>query len=273
MKSTAAFLWLSSVSACTLFGAADAAEIDARPPNRLTLTASGSEQDDVDDGGTGSLNYIHYVTPGFLFGIGAEHQWIADSTLTFGSARAAFSRGEPASRTTFVGEAYYGDGDDDGRKFDYSVYVFGLSQAVTGKLSLELEAREIDIDTTHGTLPKLGITYLWTPRLVTNVAYAHSVGDGNLGTELTTARIDYYGTHVNLKAGGATGEASPAVLVLQPGVTLPPTRTRQGYVGIGKTFRRCEVLLLGDYLETGEAEKVTLTLSFTAFMGSRGGVK
>lgn len=270
MKPVAACLWFSSLSACSLLGAVDAAEIDARPPNRLTVTASGSKQDDVDDGGIGSINYVHYVTPGFLFGVGAEHQFIADSTLTFGSARAAYSRGEPASRTTLYGEAYYGDGDDDGRQFDYSVYVAGIGQAVTSKLSLELEAREIDIDTTHGTLPKFGINYLWTPRLLTNIAYAKSVGDGNLGTELTTARIDYYGTHVNLKAGGATGEASPAVLVLQPDISLPPTQTRQGYVGIGKTFKHWEVLLVGDYLETGEAEKVTLTLSFTAFLGARG---
>ena len=53
------------------------------------------------------------------------------------------------------------------------------------KFSVQLEARQIDIDTTHGNLPKLGLTYLWTPRLLTNVSYAHSVG-GNLGTELTS---------------------------------------------------------------------------------------
>jgi hypothetical protein len=84
-----------------------------------------------------------------------------------------------------------------------------------------------------------------------------------------TGRIDYYGSFLNLKLGGAGGEANPAVLILQPGVTLPATRSKQAYVGVGKTFKRGEVQLLADYLETGEIEKTTLTLSFTAYLGAR----
>jgi TonB dependent receptor len=247
---------------------ARAAEIDARPPNRLTLTASGSRQDEVDDGGTGSLNYLHYLTPNALFGVGAEHQFIEDATLTFGSLRAAWGRGESGSRTTLFGETNYGEGDDDGRQYDYAVYALGISQALSTKLSVELEARDYDIDTTHGTLPKLGVSYLWTPRFLTYVSYAKSVS-GNLGTELTAGRMDYYGSVLNLKLGASSGRANPAVLILQPGIALPATETRQGFIGIGKTFTRGELLFLADYLETGEAEKVTLTLSFTAYLGSR----
>lgn len=245
-----------------------AAEIDARPPNRLTLSASASRQDDVDDGGAGSLNYLHYLTPNALFGIGGEHQFIGDAKINFGTLRAAWGRGEPGSRTTLFGEANYGEGDDDGRKFDYSVYGLGISQGLTTKISVEIEAKEFDIDTTHGTLPKLGVSYLWSPRLLTYISYAKSFG-GNLGTELTTGRLDYYGSLLNLKLGGASGRANPAVLVPLPGVTLPATQSKQAYLGIGKTFRRGEIQLLGDYLETGEAEKVTLTLSFTAYLGAR----
>jgi hypothetical protein len=268
MNRTLALLSSSLIAVCSLPANAPAAQVDARPPNRLTLTASGSRQDDVDDGGTGSLNYLHYLTPNALFGVGAEHQFIEEATLTFGSARAAWGRGEPGSRTTLFGDANYGDGDDDGREFDYEVYALGINQALTTKLSVELEARDFDIDTTTGILPKLGVSYLWSPRLLTYISYAQSVS-GNLGTELTTGRIDYYGSYLNLKLGAATGRANPAVLVLQPGITLPATRTRQGYAGIGKTFKRGEVQLIADYLETGEAEKVTLTLSFTAYLGAR----
>jgi hypothetical protein len=257
---------------CSLFSLGSlpttAAEVDARPPNRLTLTASGSRQDDVDDGGTGSLNYIHYLTPTALFGVGAEHQFIEEATLTFGSLRGAWGRGEPGSKTTLYGEAHYGDGDDDGRGFGYSVYVLGVSQALSPKFFVELEAREIDIDTTNGTLPKLGVSYLWSPRLLTYLSYAKSHG-GNLGTELTSGRIDYYGAHLNLKVGASTGHANPAVLVLQPGVTLPAQQSKQGYVGIGKAFKRWSVEFIADYLETGPTEKVTLTLSFTAYLGAR----
>jgi TonB dependent receptor len=268
MNRTIALLSFSLIGVSSLPTSAPAAEVDARPPNRLTLTASGSRQDEVDDGGIGSLNYLHYLTPVALFGLGAEHQFIEEATLTFGSARAAWGRGEPGSKTTLFGEAHYGDGDDDGREFGYSVFVLGVSQALSPKFYLELEARDIDIDTTNGTLPKLGISYLWTPRLLTYISYAKSF-NGNLGTELTSGRINYYGSLLSLKAGASTGEANPAVLVLQPGVALPAQRSKQAYVGIGKAFKRGEVEFIADYLETGPTEKVTLTLSFTAYLGAR----
>ena len=118
-------------------------------------------------------------------------------------------------------------------------------------------------------MPKLGLTYLLTPRLSANVSYAQSVG-GNLGTELTTVRLDHYGNVMKFLIGGATGEADPSVVNLQPGLRLPSQDLKQGFLGIGRTFSRGEILLLGDYLELGESKKVTVTLSFTAFVGSRG---
>lgn len=270
MRLPLAALCLSPVIASTLGAAhALAAEVDARPPDRLTLSGSRSTFQDTDDeGGSGSLNWLHYITPDALFGIGAEHQFVEDATLTFGSLRGAWGHGEPSSRFTLIAEAHYGEGDDDGRQFDYAVGVLGISQSLTSKFSVQLETRQIEIDTSRGNLPKLGLTYFWTPRFATQVAYARSVG-GNLGTELTTGRMDYYG-YVHLMAGGASGRANPAVLVLQPGVTLPASQSKQGFVGIGKTFSRGEVQLLGDYLEVSGSEKVTVTLSFTAYIGSRG---
>jgi hypothetical protein len=104
---------------------------------------------------------------------------------------------------------------------------------------------------------------------VTQVGYAQSIS-GNLGTELITGRMDYYGKHFNLMLGGSTGSANPAVLVLQPGVVLPASNSKQGFLGLGKTFRHGEVMLMGDYLEVAGSEKVTATLSFTAYLGSRG---
>jgi hypothetical protein len=248
----------------------DAAEVDARPPDRLTLSGSGSRLTDTDDkGGGGSLNWLHYFTPNAIFGMGAEHQFVEEAKMTFGSVRGSWARGEPSSRFSIFGEVSYGEGDDDGRDFDYGVAVLALSQNFTSKFSVQLEGRQIEIDTSHGNLPKLSLTYLWTPRLLSSVSYAYSVG-GNLGTELTSARIDYYGRHANLMLGGASGRADPAVLVLEPGVVLPASQSKQGFVGIGKTFKRGEVLLLGDYLEVADSEKITVTLSFTAYVGSRG---
>jgi hypothetical protein len=74
---------------------------------------------------------------------------------------------------------------------------------------------------------------------------------------------------VNLKLGAATGRANSAVLSLQRGISLPASQSKQGYIGIGKSFRRWEVQLLADYLETDLVEKATLTLSFTAYLGAR----
>ena len=258
----AAALCVSSVMA-------NAADIDARPPDRITLSGNGSRLTDIDeDGAGGSLNYLHYFTPDVIIGLGGEHQTIADSKWTFGSLRGSMSHGEPGSRFNINAEINYGDGDDNGRKFDYLVGVLGLSQSFSTKFSMQLENRHIDIDTTQGNLPKLGLTYLLTPRLAANVSYADSVG-GNLGTQLTSARLDHYGDLMNFMIGGAVGDADPSVVNLQ-GLALPSQDLKQGFVGIGKAFRNFEVSLLGDYLELGGSEKITVTLSFTALLGSRG---
>lgn len=271
-------LALPSLFGLSLFGFAAlptqgslAGEVDARPPDRIVLSATGSRLIDVDngDGSGGSLNWLHYFTPDALFGLGAEHQSIGDARWTFGSLRGSFSRGESASKFSLFGEMHRGAGDENERDFTYSVAVLGVSQSLGSKFSVQFEGRQIDIDTTHGNLPKLGLTYVWTPRLLTTVAYAQSVG-GNLGTELTTARIDHYGKSFNWLLGGASGRADPAILNLQPGLRLPARDLKQGFVGVGKTFTRGEVQLIGDYLDLGGSEKVTLTLNFTGYIGSRG---
>jgi hypothetical protein len=266
MKGLTAILAASLL--CVLLTPARASEIDARPPDRLTLIANGSTLTDTDGGYGGSLSWLHYFTPNAIVGVGAEHQTIAEAQFAFGSLRGSWSTGQPSSRFSVYGEVQYGNGDDDGRDFDYGVEVLSLSQALVSKFSVQLEGRQIDIDTTHGNLPKLGITYLWTPYLSTNVAYAKSVS-GNVNTELITARLDHYGRSFNFIMGGASGRADPAVLN-QPGLELPSRDLKQGFIGIGKTFTRCDVQLLVDYLELGDSEKATLTLSFTAYVGSRG---
>lgn len=263
MKAVAA-PWLACLPVCAALGSAHAAEVDPRPPNRITLSASGVRLVDVADGGGGSLNYLHYITPDALIGIGAEHQFIADSKWSFGSLRGSYGFGAAETKTTLFGEANVGRGDEDGRDFDYGVAVLGLSQSLGGKLSVQLETRQIEVDRSEGNLPKVGLTFVWNPRWLTNVSYARSVS-GNLGTELTSARIDRYGKRVNVFIGGATGTADPVVLNLPPGVTLPVSDLSQGFAGIGVSFLRGQVQLVGDYLESGDSERITVTLSFTAF--------
>jgi len=267
MRIGSAVLCMASFAAAT---SATAAEVDARPFNKLALSGSTASFADSDDtGGGGSLSYVHYITPDFLAGLGVDHTYVEQAKLTYGSVRAAWGRGQPASRFTLIGEYYGGEGDDNGRKFDYQVGVLGISQSITSKLSVQLETRQIDIDTTRGNLPKLGLTYVWSPRFVTNISYADSVS-GNLGTELTSARFDIYGKRLNMMLGGSTGKANPAVLVLQPGVVLPPSYSNEYFLGFAKPFKRAEVQLLGDLLEVSGSKKYTVTLSFIAYLGSRG---
>jgi hypothetical protein len=255
-----------------LLGAAssNATEVDARPPDRLTLTATDAQFRESDaSGASGSLNWLHYFTPDAIIGLGAEHQYVEEAKLNFGSLRGSVGRGEAGSRLTMYGEVHYGEGDDDGREYDYAVGALGLSKSFTPRFSVQLETRQFDIDTTRGNLPKLGLSYLWTPRLSTTASYAHSIG-GNLGTELYALRIDHYGDHLNVMAGGASGRADPSVLNLEPGVVLPASDTTQAFFGLGKSFSKGELQLIGDWLEVSDTEKVTITLSFTLFVGYRG---
>ncbi len=267
-------LWLfcsASLAAAVLAPArVAAAAVDPRPPDRLTFVANGSTLTGTDGGAGGSFSWLHYVTPDALFGLAAEHQYIEDSSWNFATVRGSLSGGQSPTRFTVFGEMQYGKGDDDGRDFDYAIAVLGLGEVFTSKFSGQIEARYIDIDTTYGTLPKISLSYLWTPRLLTTVSYADSVG-GNLGTELVTARIDYFGRHMNLLAGGATGSADSTVIV--PGVSLPATDLRQAFIGIGKVFKRGEFQLVADYLELDASEKVTIAVSFTIYVGSRASAK
>jgi hypothetical protein len=264
MKRFLSLLWLASLSIGSLCEITFAAEIDPRPPNRLTFSANGVRLTGVDDGGGGSISYLHYLTPDAIVGIGVEHQFIADSQWTFGSLRGSYGFGAPERKTTVFGELHLGQGDEDGRDFDYGVGVLGVSQALISGLSIQLETRQIEVDRSEGNLPRVGLTYVWNTRWLSSISYAKSVS-GNLGTELTTARIDHYGTLLNVFLGGASGSADAVVLNLQPGLVLPVNNLKQIFAGIGKTFARGEVQLVGDYLESGESERITAMLSFTAY--------
>jgi hypothetical protein len=264
MKRSAVPAWLYTLCGPALLCTAHAAEVDARPPDRLIFSANGVRLVDVDDGGGGSANYLHYVTADAMVGLGAEHQFIAESQWTFGSLRGAYGFGAPETKTTVYAELHAGQGDEDGRDFDYGVGVLGVSQALRKNFSLQLETRQIEVDRSTGNLPKLGLTYLWSLQWATNISYAKSVS-GNLGTELTSGRIDYYGRPLNVFVGGATGNAAPVVLNLQPGITVPVSNLKQGFAGVSRAFSFGEVQLVGDYLESGDSERITVLLNFTAY--------
>ncbi len=137
---------------------------------------------------------------------------------------------------------------------------------------MQLDDRRIDVETTHGNLPKVGASYLWNPHLLTTVSYTQSVS-GNLGTRLAAARVDLYGPSVNWLAGVSFGQASPVIVLnFQTGLEVPAGHLKEGYVGFSKPFPRwrSELLLVADYQSLAGENHATLTLNYVFHVGSAG---
>jgi hypothetical protein len=257
-------LGLALVGACGA-SASHAQQAGAPPPSlsddRLILSANGSTLENSDDGYGGFLRWLHNFTPGAQIGIGAEYQKIADSDWTIGTLTATLTHeGSSGVKTSGYVEGNVGSGKVLDRDFDYAISAVGLIQAWPGGFSVQLEDRQIDVDRTHGNLPKLALGYQWSPRFLTTVSYADSVS-GNLGTQIYSARFDIYGGPINVLGGAAFGEASPAVVNLQTGLVQPALNLKEGFLGLARPFRGGEVTLVGDYLNLEDTERMTLTLS------------
>lgn len=237
--------------------------------DRISLTGNGATLTGTDGGEGGSIGWLHNFDPDTLLTLGAEHQRLGDAHWSFGSLSGAIGTELGNGRYTFSGEAHEGTGVDGRNSLRYRIEALQATGTYFHRLSVQLEARRIDVETLHGNLPKITITYLWTPSWSTAFARADSAG-GNLGTQLNSLRIDHYAKSVNLLAGAVYGRASPIIIDL--GIVSPGHILREGYLGASKTFaRRTEVTLTGDYLNLSGSKRATLTLSFMIQLGSLGG--
>ena len=249
---------------------APSAPVAERPDDRLIFSVQGSSLEDAGDGGGGAVRWLHNVDTGTLIGAGADYQTIAGAHWAFASLSGSVTpEGQADGRWTFYGEVQQGSGDNDAGSFSYSVFSAGVSRPLTSRLTLQLDDQQIDIDTTHGNLPKLSLVYLWNPHLLTSVSYMNSVS-GNLGTDMGLARIDYFGQAVNFLVGGAFGQASPAVIDLQSGAAFPGSRLKEVFVGLSKSFSSADWMLIADYVDLEGTERVTLTLNCTIHLRARG---
>lgn len=265
-------LVLSLLAPCVVSAAASSSM------DRISVVGSGSTLTGTSGGGGGSLGWIHNFDADSLLTLGAEHQKLGEANWTFGSVSGALTRELGAGRYTFSAEAHEGAGDDGPNALHYHIEAASVTGTYLHRLSVQLEARRIDVETTHGNLPKIGISYLWTQHWQTSVSRADSVG-GNLGTHLTTVRVDRYSPVVNLLAGGTYGRASPTIFTL--GIVTPGHILKEGFVGASKTFaRRTDVTLTADYLQLSGghddrvfpvSRRVTVTLSFMFRLGSLAG--
>jgi hypothetical protein len=243
--------------------------VAAPSADTLLFSANGSTLTGASGGGGGSIGWLHDFSSGVL-GIAGEYQTLADSHWAFGSLTGAVSTGNSSAKWTFSGDAHLGSGDIAGyqglHRFDYDVEGADVAGTFASKLTLQLDAQQYDVDTTHGTLPKAGVGYLWSPHWQTTVSYARSV-TGNLGTELETARIDHYGATVNWLLGGASGHVAPAVVNLYTGIHVPAPQLREGYLGISKSFAGSDWSILGDYMKVANERRITLTVVCSLHVG------
>lgn len=258
----AAFGLAARAAAGVDYSAAAPAPPAAPSADNLVFSANGSTLTGANGGGGGSLTWLHDFTAGVL-GVAGEYQQLANAHWGFGSLTGSVNAGSSSARWTFSGEVHLGSGDigvyRGTRRFDYRVEGAGVAGTFGGRLTVQLQARQFDVDTSHGALPKAAVAFLWTPHLQTTVSYSRSV-TGNLGTELETAQIDHYGRAMNWLLGGAAGHVAPPVVNLYTGTTGPAPQLREGYLGISKSFSRTDWSVLGDYLKVAGQRRITLTV-------------
>jgi hypothetical protein len=256
---------------------AEAAAVDPPSPSptpaavadqRLVLSTNGSTLTGGSGGGGASAAWVGSIGPDAVLGAGAEYQQIANAHWTTGNFSG--SLGLPGQlKTHLYVEAHEGAGDIGNHAFHYNVVSGGLLGQLTPEFTVQLEERYIDVDTSHGSLPKLGLTYRATLQLSASMSYAKSFG-GNLGTRLVMGRIDYTGSGFNALAGLAGGPVAPAVLNLQGAVISPSPQLHEGFVGIGKPFGRTDWLLLGDYQDVSGTKRTSIALTCTVHLHAQG---
>ncbi len=238
--------------------------------NSLVISADGSTLTNASGGGGGSLTWLHDFSAGVL-GVGGEYQKLAGSHWQFGSLSGAVSTGDASAKWSFAADGHFGNGEipvyQGTHHFNYEVEGADITGTFGGKLTLQVEGRQYDIDTTHGTLPKAALGYLWTPHLQTTISYSRSIG-GNLGTELETARLDYYGHAASWLLGAAAGHVAPKIVNIYTGAVGPAPQLREGYVGISKAFAHTDWSILGDYLKVAGEKRITLTVVCTLHGGT-----
>jgi hypothetical protein len=243
--------------------------------DRIAVSVDGASLTGTSGGGGAAVSWLHNFDADMLAGVGAEHQVLGNAHWTFGSVNGSLLLGPAEQRYGVYGEAHEGAGDDGAHAFHYAIEAVGVTGTYFHKLTAQLEDRQIDVEATHGNLPKASVSYLWGPHLLTSVSYSYSV-TGNLGTRLTAARIDGYGPSANLFAGVAFGQAAPAIILnFQSGLAIPGRELHEGYVGVTKPMPRLrsELTFVADYQDLSGIKHATVTLNYIFHVGHSGAAR
>lgn len=277
-------LALAGTAACLLAPWAARAQTSTAD-DRIAVSADGSSlkgpgSSATTGGGGGSVGWLHNFDADSLLGVAGEYQAIGAAHWAFGSLNASKTIGPADQRYTLYGEAHEGRGNDGKNNFNYAIEAIGIAGTYSHRLSAQIEDKQINVQSTHGNLPKIALSYLWNPHFQTQASYSHSVS-GNVGTHLTTLRIDGYSAALDWFVGVAFGQASAAILLpvssaalgVQPG-SIPARQLHEGYVGVSKPFRnRSELTLIADYQNIAGTKHATLTLNYIFHIGHTGSVR
>jgi len=259
-------------------GVAHAAAPPSTVDDRIAVGFNGESLTGTNGGGGGSLAWLHNFNSDALAGVGVEYQSLANSHWTFGSLNGAYTFGPGDQRYSVYGEAHEGGGNSGPRSIHYHVEALGGIVTLEHRLSLQLEGKHIDIDTVSGYLPKAGLSYLWNPHLQTSLSYSYSLGNNNLGTRLTTGRLDVFTHRVNFLGGFSFGQATAAVLFIvgDERTNVPGLRLKEGYVGatVPMPSIRSELSLILDYQDLSNAlvssRRLQGTLNYIFHIGHHG---
>jgi hypothetical protein len=247
--------------------AAAGAEQEFQPDNRIILSGNYETLTGTSGGEGGSINYLGQPGPSGLLGVGAEYQKLATSNWEFASFSGAYTGAMGArSHWSVHGEAHEGVGRTStsagSSNFDYSIVAAGGGLTAPGGLSFDLEERQIDVSTSHGSLPKLTLAQPFGRHLLTSLAYAHSVG-GNLDTNYGLARVDIFGPGYGFIVGGSYGRVTPAVINIQGVLLVEARHLSEIFLGVTKTIAHVDLTLLGDDQDLEGIKRVTVTLNMT----------
>ncbi len=236
--------------------------------DRLVFSADGAWLTGGSGGGGASALWSHTVGPQNVISAGGEYQQVSNAHWTNAVLSGSLGLGSGSPAAALYADVHEGAGYDGVHNFDYSVVTAGLLYTPAEWLTAQLEERRIDVDTSHGNLPKLGLVFRLAKPLLVSVSYADTAG-GNLGTRLASLRVDYAGSAVNALAGAASGRAAPAVLNLLGQIVQPSPKLTELFAGAGRSFGRADWQLLADYEDIEGFKRTTVTLLCTLHLEGR----
>jgi hypothetical protein len=266
-----ACLWAPWGASTADTAAADASALVPAPAaadQRVIISGEWASLTGGIHGGGGAATWVGSPWPGVIASAGGDYHTLGDANWSYGSLAAAVTGTGAGPHTTFLADVHEGSGTEPLRSFNYSIVAAGLSRPVLDRLTLQVEDRQIDVDTSHLNLPKLTATWLVNHRWLGALAYAHAVG-GNLHSDYVLARVDYQGPQAGFFAGAAAGRTAPIVLNLPVGVAAINSTLREAFAGASRSVGHVDLLLVGDYVQFGAITRFTVTAACTVHLGRR----